>query len=130
MRRWFIHFALLSVILLLGYGSSYTCASQFSQKKTSSAERREINSDTGTYLARRHFVETFKRKICLFDNEENEENFSSVQKQLVKNNYFLIFHNSDYFVLSATAFTRKVNDCKIFSLLYNKVYLLIQVFRI
>jgi len=131
MRKWFTHFTLLSVILLLGYGSSYTCASHpFSQKKTSSAERREINSDNGTYLARKHFVETFKRKICLFDNEENEDNFSAAQKQLVKNNYFLIFHSSNHFVASATALTQKVNDCKIFSLLDNKVYLLFQVFRI
>lgn len=129
MKKWFTNFTLLLVILLIGYGSVYISSSQFSEKKPHSSALQEIKLDTGTYLAKRHFVETFKRKCCLLDNEENEENFSTIQKQLVKSSYFLHFLCSNKFAV-CPAFNKKANNFKISTLLSNKVYLRFQVFRI
>ncbi len=129
MKNWCTKLLLSIVILLNGYGTGYAHTVIVTYKKFSFCATANDIKQQQKLGAGRTF-ETFKRKMCLFDNEENEENFSSVQKQLVKSNYFLIFHSSNHFVHSATAFTQKVNDCKIFSLLDNKVYLLFQVFRI
>ncbi|SFC75795.1 hypothetical protein [Flavobacterium phragmitis] len=129
MKNWCTKLLLSIVILLSGYGSGYAHTSIITYKKLSfcatfhGIEHQQI-------LGTGRSFETFKRKMCLFDNEENEEHFSTVQKQIAKNNYFLTFHRNSPFAVSATAFTQKVNDCKIFSLLDNKVYLLFQVFRI
>ncbi|ABQ07412.1 hypothetical protein [Flavobacterium johnsoniae] len=129
MKKWFASFTLLLVVLLMGYGSVYTSSSQFSEKKPQPAALREIKSDTGAYLAKRHSVETFKRKCCLLDNEENEENFSTIQKQLVKSSCFLHFLLRNKFAV-CPAFNKKADNFKIFALLSNKVYLRFQVFRI
>lgn len=129
MKNWCTKLFISIVILLNGYGSTYAHNNIVIYKKFSFCT--VINNiQNEASLNRGRSFESFKRKMCLFDNEENEENFSSVQKQLVKSNYFSIFHISSHFAVSATAFTQKVNGCKIFSLLYNKVYLLFQVFRI
>ncbi|MCR4029719.1 MULTISPECIES: hypothetical protein [Flavobacterium] len=130
MKNWCIKLLLSIVLLINGSGNAYAHFNTFSYKNFSFITISKDNSTNEHTLNRGRSFDSFKRKICLFDNEENEENFSTVQKQLVKNNYFLIFHSSNHFVVSSTAFTQKVNDCKIFSLLDNKVYLLLQVFRI
>ncbi|WP_281228995.1 hypothetical protein [Flavobacterium aquiphilum] len=130
MKNWCTKLLLSVVIFLNGYGNGYAHLNTFSNNKFSFITEFKTNFTNEHNITRGRSFATFKRKICLFDNEENEENFSSVQKQLVKNNYFLIFQSNNRFVVSATTFTQKVNDCKIFSLLYNKVYLLFQVFRI
>lgn len=129
MKNWCTKFLLSIVILLNGYGNVYAHNNIVLYKKFSFCTLTD-HTQSESKLNRGRSFESFKRKICLFDNEENEDNFSATQKQVVKNNYFLIFHSSNHFVVSATAFTQKVNDCKIFSLLDNKVYLLFQVFRI
>ncbi|MFC0779602.1 hypothetical protein [Flavobacterium sp. HJSW_4] len=130
MKNWCTKLLLSIVILLNGYGNVYAHSAVSRVNDFSSSLIFKTDFNAGHQINRGRLFETFKRKICLFDNEENEDNFSSAQKQLVKSNYFLIFHSSNHFVVSTTAFTQKVNDCKIFSLLYNKVYLLFQVFRI
>lgn len=129
MKNWCAKFLLSIAILLNGYGTIYAHHNIVISKKISFCTLYN-NVQNEPVLNRGRSFESFKRKMCLFDNEENEENFSSVQKQLVKSNYFLIFHISSHFAASATAFTQKVNGSKIFSLLDNKVYLLFQVFRI
>lgn len=126
MKKWFASFTLLLVVLLMGYGSVYTSSSQFSEKKPQPAALREIKPDTGAYRAKRHSVETFKRKCCLLDNEEN---FSTIQKQLVKSSCFLHFLRRNKFAV-CPAFNKKADNFKIFALLSNKVYLRFQVFRI
>lgn len=130
MKNWCIKLLLSIVILLNGYGNVYahTVTSKGADFSLSLISKTDFNTEH--QINRGRSFESFKRKICLFDNEENEENFSSVQKQIVKSNYFLLFHCNNPFAVSTTAFTKKVNDCKIFSLLDNKVYLLFQVFRI
>ncbi len=130
MKNWCTKLLLSIAILLNGYGTVYAHSATSKVNDFSSSLIFKTDSTTAHQINRGRLFETFKRKICLFDNEENEDNFSAAQKQLVKSNYFLIFHSSNHFVVSATAFTKKVNDCKIFSLLDNKVYLLLQVFRI
>ncbi|MBZ4035393.1 hypothetical protein K6T82_11495 [Flavobacterium sp. 17A] len=130
MKNWCTKLFLSIVILLNGYGNVYAHATTSKVTDFSSSLIFKTNFNTEHQINRGRTFESFKRKICLFDNEENEENFSSVQKQIVKSNYFLIFHCNNQTAVSTTAFTKKVNDCKIFSLLDNKVYLLFQVFRI
>lgn len=130
MKNWCTKLLLSIVILLNGYGNVYAHSTASRVNDFSSSLIFKTDFTTAHQINRGRLFESFKRKICLFDNEENEDNFSATQKQLVKNNYFLIFHSSNNFVVSTTAFTQKVNDCKIFSLLDNKVYLLFQVFRI
>ncbi|MDQ6532147.1 hypothetical protein [Flavobacterium sp. LHD-85] len=130
MKKWFIKFLPSLIILLSGYGNAYANSNQFANNKLHCTVFVNGNLNTENYTTKNHSFETFKRKGCLLDNEENEENFSSIQKQLAKSNYFLSFLCNNKFVVSSTDFTKKVNDCKIFTLLYNKVYLLFQVFRI
>ncbi|MBL0737803.1 hypothetical protein JI750_12935 [Flavobacterium sp. GN10] len=129
MKNWCTKLFISIVILLNGYGSAYAHHNIVIFKKFSFCTLVN-NVHNEPELNRGRSFESFKRKICLFDNEENEDNFSAAQKQPAKNNYFLIFHSTNHFVHSATAFTQKVNGRKIFSLLDNKVYLLFQVFRI
>ncbi|MEN2412210.1 hypothetical protein [Flavobacterium mesophilum] len=130
MKNWCTKLLLSIVILLNGYGNVYAHSTTSIVNDFSSSLIFKTDFNTAHQINHGRLFETFKRKICLFDNEENEDNFSASQKQLAKSNYFLTFHSSNHFVVSATAFTQKVNDCKIFSLLDNKVYLLFQVFRI
>lgn len=130
MKNWCIKLLLSIVILLNGHGVVYAHAadSKINNFSFSFIFKTEFSGEY--HLKKGRTFESFKRKMCLFDNEENEDNFSAAQKQPVKGSYFSIFHCSNLFTIAETAFTKKVNDCKIFSLLYNKVYLLFQVFRI
>ncbi len=130
MKNWCIKLLLSVVILINGYGNVYAHSASSGVNYFSSSLIFKTDFPNAHQINRGRLFESFKRKICLFDNEENEDNFSGAQKQLVKNNYFLIFQSSDHYVASATAFTQKVKDCKFFNLLDNKVYLLFQVFRI
>lgn len=129
MKNWCTKLFISIVILLNGYGNTYAHQNIVTYKKFSFCTLVSTIQNQNNINRGRSF-ECFKRKMCLFDNEENEENFSSAEKQLIKSNYFLIFHCNNLFTVATTAFTQKVHDCKIFSLLYNKVYLLFQVFRI
>ncbi|MGO4771233.1 hypothetical protein ACEN2I_06185 [Flavobacterium sp. W22_SRS_FK3] len=130
MKKGFTKFLLLLVILFSGYGNFYGHFNDLSDMKISSAILIKRSAYGEKYLDKRHSFETFKRKACFLDNEDTEENFSTIQKQLVKNNYFLNFLSHNKLAVYSVAFTKKVNDCKIFNLLSNKVYLLFQVFRI
>lgn len=129
MKKRCANFLLLIVILLSGYGHVAAHTNELRDKKTYSPLLIRA-ADKEQHLDKNHWFETFKRKGCLVDNEEIEENFSAAQKQLVKSNYFLNFLSDNKLTLHATVFTKRGNYCKAFSLLSNKVYLLFQVFRI
>ncbi|MCC9065022.1 hypothetical protein ACHRV1_25795 [Flavobacterium aquidurense] len=129
MKKWFTKFLLLFIILLGGQGNVNAQSSQLSHHQLNLIIP-VINSVPGHCLDRGRFFETFKRKACLLDNEETEENFAGIQKQLVKSTYFLNFLGSNKLTEYTVAFTKKVNYRKIFNLFSNKVYVLFQVFRI
>jgi hypothetical protein len=118
MKKWSIKILLSLGILLCGYATVHGYFTPFSENSLHTAFHIKTSSDKANLLG------------CLVDNEENDENFSSIQKQLVKNNYFLNFLCSDKAALYSSTLTKKVNTGKIFSLPANKVYLLFQVFRI
>ncbi|MEN2399155.1 hypothetical protein GKZ90_0005170 [Flavobacterium sp. MC2016-06] len=130
MKKWSIKILLSLGILLCGYATVHGYFTPFSENSLHTAFHIKTSSDKANLLDRNQSFERFKRKGCLVDNEENDENFSSIQKQLVKNNYFLNFLCSDKAALYSSTLTKKVNTGKIFSLPANKVYLLFQVFRI
>jgi hypothetical protein len=130
MKKWLTKILLSFGILLCGYASMHGCFSHFTENSLYTSVHIKSTPDKASYSDRNQSFERFKRKGCLVDNEENDENFSSIQKQLVKNNYFLNLFCSNKAVLYTTALTKKVNTGKIFSLPANKVYLLFQVFRI
>ncbi|MNY33489.1 hypothetical protein D3C86_1677700 [compost metagenome] len=130
MKKWFIKFLLLFIILLGGHGNINAQISQFTHQKVKLLIPTKGNSSAEHYLDKGQSFQIFKRKACLLDNEETEENFSLVQKQPLKSSYFLSFLCSNKLAEYSVAFTKKVNYCKIFSLLSNKVYILFEVFRI
>lgn len=129
MEKRFTNFLLFIIILLGGHGSVNAHINESLQNRNSVVFIKR-NSVKERYLDKNHFFETFKRKACLFDNEETEENFSGLQKQLLKSTYFLNFLCSNKLAEYSVAFTKKVNYRKNFSLLSNKVYVLFEVFRI
>jgi hypothetical protein len=130
MKKWFIKFLLLFIILLGGHGKVNAQISQFTHQHVKFIISIKGNSSSEHYLDGGRSFQTFKRKACLLDNEETEENFSVIQKQLLKSTYFLNFLGSNKWAEYSVAFTKKVNYRKIFSLLSNKVYILFEVFRI
>lgn len=130
MKKWFIKFLLLFITLLGSHNNVSSQVCHFPHHHVKLLFPIKGISSTEHYLDKGQSFQTFKRKACLLDNEETEENFSAIGKQLSKSTYFLNFLGRTKLADRSVAFTKKVNYYKTFSLLSNKLYILLQVFRI
>lgn len=133
MNKWFIKFLLSCIVLLSGYGKVHAQFNQYAVKQEPSSILIKVDSHKQQSSDKMNSsdLKKLKRKICILENEENEEESGSVAKQIIKSNYFLNFFSDDKIAISASIYnTKKLNYYKKFILLSNKVYLLFEVFRI
>lgn len=122
----------LCIILLSGISQLHAQLYSISGFNTSYiAVKKENSGELFSNKVHSFEFKKLRRKACLLDNEEKEEEFSSIQKQLVKSSFFLnVIYNNKLATLTSTFISKKVGYFKSFNLLSNKVYLLFQVFRI